>query len=201
MLPSSLKDRLVVLESDLKSLPMRISVHAGLPFAIFQYLPNQEWELRKELDLLMTRLKEFGKQVYVLPMYKLLQSALDKIQQKDKYEGLEALIALEKQRGYLEAQKQMTTYLTEPLWSPLWNVLAEQLSDLDPLVNITFLTGAGALAPGLFQVSTLLNKMHNKTKVPTILFYPGSIEGTTGLRFMDLPDRNALGNYRVKIYS
>ena len=32
----------------------------------------------------------------------------------------------------------------------------------------------------------LLDKMHGKTRVTTILFYPGSIEGTTGLRFMNL---------------
>jgi hypothetical protein len=46
----------------------------------------------------------------------------------------------------------------------------------------------------------LLDKMLGKTEVTTILFYPGSIEGTTALRFMDLKDRDALGNYRVKIY-
>jgi hypothetical protein len=49
-------------------------------------------------------------------------------------------------------------------------------------------------------MSMLLDKMHGKTRVATILCYPGSIEGTTGLRFMDLKDRDALGNYRVKIY-
>jgi hypothetical protein len=36
--------------------------------------------------------------------------------------------------------------------------------------------------------------------VTTILFYPGSLEGTTGLRFMGLKGREAMGNYRVKIY-
>ena len=46
----------------------------------------------------------------------------------------------------------------------------------------------------------MLDLMHGKTRVTTILLYPGSIEGTTGLRFMDLNDRDALGNYRVKIY-
>ena len=56
------------------------------------------------------------------------------------------------------------------------------------------------MSPGIFHVSMLLDKMQGKTKVTTILFYPGSIEGTTGLRFMDLKDRDALGNYRVKIY-
>ena len=50
-------------------------------------------------------------------------------------------------------------------------------------------------------MSSLLDEMKGKTQVPTVLFYPGSIEGTTGLRFMNLKDRDALGNYRVKIYA
>ena len=56
------------------------------------------------------------------------------------------------------------------------------------------------MAPGIYHMSKLLDQMHGKTRVTTILFYPGSIEGTTGLRFMNLKDRDALGNYRVKIY-
>jgi hypothetical protein len=43
-------------------------------------------------------------------------------------------------------------------------------------------------------MSMLLDKMQGKAQVTTILFYPGSIEGTTGLRFTDLKDREALGN-------
>ena len=54
------------------------------------------------------------------------------------------------------------------------------------------------MSPPTTVKTTLLDG--GKTKVPAILFYPGSIEGTTGLRFMDLKDRDALGNYRVKIY-
>jgi hypothetical protein len=56
-----------------------------------------------------------------------------------------------------------------------------------------FLTRVAAMAPGMFHMSMLLGKMQGKTKVATIPFYPGSIEGTTGLRFMDLKDRDALG--------
>jgi hypothetical protein len=38
--------------------------------------------------------------------------------------------------------------------------------------------------------------------VPMILFYPGTAEGRTDLRFMNLPERANIGayNYRVKIY-
>ena len=57
-----------------------------------------------------------------------------------------------------------------------------------------------AMAPGIYHMSKLLDLMQGKTRVTTILFYPGSIEGTTSLRFMNLEDRDALGNYRVKIY-
>jgi len=49
-------------------------------------------------------------------------------------------------------------------------------------------------------MSKLLDEMKGKTRVTTILCYPGSLEGSTELRFMDLRDRDALGNYRVKIY-
>jgi len=65
---------------------------------------------------------------------------------------------------------------------------------------VAFLVRVAAMAPGLYHMSKLLDQMHGKTRVTTVLFYPGSIEGTTGLRFMDLKDREALGNYRVKIY-
>ena len=115
-------------------------------------------------------------------------------------EGLEAVIALEKQRGYVEAQQQMTTYLSSKVWVPLWDLLTERLASIDPDNSVVFLTRVAAMSPGIFHMSMLLDKMHGKTKAATVLFYPGSIEGTTGLRFMDLKDREALGNYRVKIY-
>ena len=56
------------------------------------------------------------------------------------------------------------------------------------------------MAPRMYEMSKLLDQMQGKTAITTILFYPGSIEGTTGLRFMALKERDALGNYRVKIY-
>ena len=80
------------------------------------------------------------------------------------------------------------------------DLLAERLQEYDPAKTIAFLTRVAAMAPGIYHISKLLDQMQGKTRVMTILFYPGSIEGTTGLRFMDLKDREALGNYRVKIY-
>ena len=52
----SLKERIDLLEVDLRADPPRISVYRDLPFAILRYDPDQEWELRRELRLLATRL-------------------------------------------------------------------------------------------------------------------------------------------------
>jgi hypothetical protein len=197
---SSLKDSIALLESDLKAVPRRINVYHDLPFAIMRYEPTDEWELRREIKLLATRLEAVGNEVHIIPMSELLWSALEKVHQKDDDEGLEAVITLEKERGYVEAQQQVTTYLSSKVWIPLWDLLEERLASINPENSVVFLTRAAAMSPGIFHMSMLLDKMHGITNVATILFYPGSIEGTTGLRFMDLKDRDALGNYRVKIY-
>ena len=191
---SLLTERIELLESDLKSVPPRISVYHDLPFAILRYDPEEEWELRREIKLLATRLESAGKDVRQIPMSEFLWRAIDET------EGLEAVVGLERERGYLAAQEQVTTYLSDRDWRPLATLLAERLSGLDPARSVVFLIRVAAMSPGLYHMSKLLDLMHGKTRVTTILTYPGSIEGTTGLRFMDLRDREALGNYRVKIY-
>lgn len=191
---SSLKDRIELLESDLKAVPPRISVYHDLPFAILRYDPAEEWELRREVRLLATRLDDCGREAHIIPMSELLWKAIDET------EGLDAVVQLERERGYLAAQEQVTTYLSDRDWRPLANLLAERLATLDPTRAVAFLTRVAAMSPGIYHVSKLLDQMHGKTRVITILFYPGSIEGTTGLRFMDLKDRDSLGNYRAKIY-
>ncbi len=191
---SSLKERIELLESDLKAVPSRVSVYHDLPFAILRYDPGDEWELRREVKLLATRLEAVGKEVQQIPMSEFLWRAIDET------EGMEEVVELERSQGYKMAQRQVTTYLSNPIWKPLATMITERLSKLDPSRCVVFLTRAAAMAPGIYFMSKLLDEMHGRTRVTTILFYPGSIEGTTGLRFMDLKDRDAIGNYRVKIY-
>jgi hypothetical protein len=191
---SSLKERIELLENDLKAVPPRISVYHDLPFAILRYDPTEEWALRREVKLLATRLEATGKEVHIIPMSGLLWKAIEET------EGLDAVVELERERGFLVAQDQVTTYLSDRDWRPLANLVSERLASYDPARTLAFLTRVAAMAPGIYHMSKLLDQMQGKTRVTTILFYPGSIEGTTGLRFMDLKDREALGNYRVKIY-
>ena len=102
---SSLRDSIDPLESDLKAVPCRINVYHDLPFAIMRYDPTDEWELRREIKLLATRLEAVGKEVHIIPMSELLWSALEKVHQKDDDEGLEAVIALEKSEATLRPSR------------------------------------------------------------------------------------------------
>lgn len=191
---SSLKERIERLEADLTAKPPQIAVYRDLPFAILRYEPKEEWELRRELKLLATRLEGDGKHVHVVRLSDLLWEGIE------KSEGLDEIVALEKERGFVAAQAQVTTYLEDRRWQPLAKLLAERLKPLDPAKDVVFITRVAAMAPKIYEMSKLLDQMKGVTRVTTILFYPGSIEGTTGLRFMNLKDRDALGNYRVKIY-
>lgn len=191
---SSLKSRIELLETDLKASPPRISVYHDLPFAILRYNPDEEWELRREINWLATRLENVGKEVHNIAMSEFLWKAID------ESEGMEAVVDLEKQEGYRRAQDQVTTYLADKDFRPLSEMLKERLAPLDLSKSIAFLTRVAVMSPGLYHMSKLLDEMKGKTRVTTILCYPGSLEGSTELRFMDLRDRDALGNYRVKIY-
>lgn len=192
---SSLKDRIDLLERDLRAEPMRITVYRDLPFAIFRYDPADEWIVRREAGLLATRLEGAGKRVITVSMAALMWEAIDRT------EGLEAIVELERERGFDAAQEQVTTYLSDEDWMPLPRMLTERLKTLDARRDIVFLIRAAAMAPSIYHMSKLLDEMQARTDVPTILFYPGTIEGTTGLRFLGLKERDALGNYRVKIYA
>jgi hypothetical protein len=209
----SLKDRLNLLEDDLRAEPPRIHVYEDLPFAVLRYEPEAEWEVRRQARLLAARLAAHGKEVRPVSLADLLWEAIDRT------EGLDAVVELERERGFLAAQDQVTTYLSSPAWRPLAVALAECMRELDPRRHIVFLLRAAALGPAIYPLSKLLAEMQGKTRVPTILFYPGALEAANNLRlagtpgeataapagpasllFLGLRDREATGSYRVKIY-
>ena len=191
---SSLSANIRRLEEDLTADPVRISAYHDLPFAILRYDAEEEWDLRREARRLAVRLENAGKRVHTISLAELLREAIEDC------EGLDAVIELERARGFEVAQQQVTTYLSDPDWRPLSDVLAERLEALDPGRDVAFLVRAAAMAPAVYHMSRLLDEMQGRTRVATILFYPGTLEGTTGLKFMGLGSREAMGNYRVKIY-
>jgi hypothetical protein len=65
---SSLRTDVRLLERDLTAVPMSISAYHDLPFAILRYNPEEEWELRREVGHLETRLRNTGKQVHPISL-------------------------------------------------------------------------------------------------------------------------------------
>lgn len=194
----SLKERIDLLENHLKAKPPGFVMTADLPFAIFRYDPQQpdesEWRLRREINNLRVRVENAtGRKVHLLSMAELFWRSIE------ESEGLEVLAELEQHSGFEAAQEQVNTYLSDAVFRPLSVLLTEATAQMDPDREYVFLTRAAAFAPAAYRISSLLEQVMKKVKVPTILFYPGSWSGS--LNFMSLrTDEEPLGSYRVMIY-
>jgi len=197
-MPSSkakMKERVRTLEADLKASPMRHYIYHDLPFAIFCYPPQQEWDMRREIDLLKTRLEnDTDRRVSSISLAELLWQAID------ESEGIEAAVELERRAGFEAAQLQIQDYLSDPDWRPLPDLLAGRLTELDPDRHIAFVVRAGALAPNIYRVSKLLDEMKGRTRVPCVLFMPATTEGRSSLRFMGIAENEGRGSYHTKVY-
>ena len=193
---SLLPERIEVLGKDLLANPPRISAYHDLPFAILRYDPAVEFEARKQIRLFATRLQNAGKKVHVISVAHLLWAAIRET------EGIEAIAAEEQQFGFARTQETVATLLSDDAFMPLPDTIERQLQGLDPVVDVVFLVRIAALGPAIYRSAKLLDAMHGRTLVPIILFYPGTLDGESSLRFMDLQEREQTGayNYRVKIY-
>ena len=190
-----MKGRVKTLEADLKASPMRHYVYHDLPFAIFCYPPRQEWAMRREIGLLKTRLeKDTERAIATISLAELLWQAID------ESEGMEAVVRLERESGFEEAQLQIQDYLSDPDWRPLPDLLAERLDALDPERHIALIVRAGALAPNIYRVSKLLDEMKGRTRVPCVLFMPATTEGRSSLRFIGIAENEGRGSYHTKVY-
>ncbi len=194
----SLKERLDLLENDLKANPPGFVMTADLPFALFRYDPwhpdEGEWRMRREIQHLRVRVENAtGRTVHVLSLARLFWRSIS------ESEGLQALVELERERGFEVAQAQVNVYLSDPDWCSLPALLTEATAQMDPGRAFVFLTRGAIFAPAAYRVSALLEQMMGKTQVPSVLFYPGSWSGS--LNYMSLrSDEEPLGSYRVKIY-
>jgi hypothetical protein len=193
---SSLKERVKTLEADLKASPMRHYIYHDLPFAIFCYPPDQEWAMRGEIERLKTRLEnDTERSVVTISLAELLWQAID------ESEGIEEVVALERQSGFDAAQLQIQDYLSDPDWRPLPDLLGQRLEELDSERHIAFIIRTGALAPNIYRVSKLLDEMKGRTRVPCVLFMPATTEGRSSLRFMGIAENEGRGSYHTKVYA
>lgn len=194
---SSSAENLETLRADLAARPLRIAAHRDMPFAIFRYIPADEFPLRKQLRLLAISLEQqSGRRVTFVSLSRLVWETIR------TQGGSEYLFKTERLRGFGAAQTHVNHLLSSEDFRPIPDQLAEKLQSLDPENDVVFLVRAGGLAPGLCRASVLLDGLHGRTRVPVVLFYPGSAKVGTDLRFYDMPTEGNLGvyNYRVRIY-
>lgn len=190
---SDLEHRLKQTLEPLLELPdprQRISAYHDMPYALFRYDPEDEFELRKQVTLLETRLSQKGKRVRRISLAECLDEAMR------SQRSLEEWFTAERELGVEAIVETVHSVLSE--YSPLVDLVASRMpEDADPLRDIVFILRTGALFP-VYRTFSLLEQIKGRVHVPTVLFYPGNFDGAAGLRFMGVLD--AEHNYRPKIF-
>ena len=169
----------------------RISAYHDMPYALFRYDPEDEFELRTQVTLLETRLTQKGKRVRRISLAQCLDAAMK------LHRPLEDWFAIERELGTETVVDTVHAVLSEGDHK-LVDLVASQLPEEDdPRFDIVFIVRTGSLFP-VYRTFSLLEQLKGRVHVPTVLFYPGDLDGASGLRFMGVLD--AEHNYRPKIF-
>jgi len=168
----------------------RISAYHDMPYALFRYEPDEEFELRKQVTLLETRLTQKGKRIKRIS----LAECLDESMRSQR--PLEDWFAAEREQGTDTIVETVHSVLSR--YAPLVDLVAARMPDEpNPLRDVVFIVRTGALFP-VYRTFSLLEQLKGRVSVPTVLFYPGDLDGAAGLRFMGV--LTAEHNYRPKIF-
>lgn len=169
----------------------RLSAYHDMPYAIFRYDPEDEFELRGEVSMLCTRLEQAGKRS---PRRVSLAQCLEVAMRSQR--PLQDWFDAEREMGTATVIDTIHAILSHD--APLVDLVASQLpEDGDPRFDVVFILRTGALFPA-YRTFSLLEQLKGRVTVPTVLFYPGTLDGAAGLKFMGVLD--AEHNYRPKIF-
>jgi hypothetical protein len=167
----------------------RLSAYHDMPYAIFRYDAEEEFELRKQVSLLETRLGQKGKRIWRLSLAECLNHAMSS--QRPLQEWFQA----EREQGLSAVVETVHSVLSE--YAPLVELVVARLpAQADPLRDIIFILRTGALFP-VYRTFSLLEQLKGRVVVPAVLFYPGT-EVDGGLSFMG--ELQPEHNYRPKIF-
>ncbi|SDO86969.1 protein of unknown function [Filomicrobium insigne] len=168
----------------------RLSAYHDMPYAIFRYGAEDEFELRSAVRRLKTRLENTGKRVTEISLAECLQTAIESERPLESWYGAER-----------ETEPETIAQTLSNLFDdrqPLVDMVGARMpAEADPLQDIVFIVRTGALFP-VYRTFSLLEQLKGRVVAPTILFYPGDLDGAAGLRFMGVFD--AEHNYRPKIF-
>jgi hypothetical protein len=183
----------------------KISTMRNYRFAIMQYEPTEEFEVRREVQSLSAKLTAGGWMVLSISLQKLLFERIR--QQGDRW--LERVVQMEERMGAVDRERGLD-YLKTKL-SPLIEGPDGIAADCSRIITtyaeahpdhidrtLALIGRAGALYP-FFRSSGLLRHLDGRTaNVPVVLLYPGERRGPTALSFMGMV--NPDNDYRPRIY-
>lgn len=168
----------------------KISSYNTMPYAIFRYDPAEEFAMRAQVGMLRTRLEQRGKRVSVVSLAECLDVAMREVRPlEDWFEAERSVgteIVIDTVHEILSNEQRLERLVVERM--PV---------NPDPTRDVVFITRTGALFP-VYRTFTLLEQLHGQVSVPTVLFYPGDLEGPAGLKFMGV--LQAEHNYRSRIF-
>src|SRR5882762_9877379 len=99
----------------------RISAYHDMPYALFRYEPDEEFELRKQVTLLETRLTQKGKRVQRISLAECLDEAMR------SQRPLEEWFAAEREHGVETIVETIHSVLSEH--APLVDLVASKMPD------------------------------------------------------------------------
>lgn len=184
----------------------QISTMRNYRFAILQYDPTQEYELRSEVRKLSTELAQHGWFVLSIDLQKLM---FERVRNANGGRFIERMTDREKHldgpptnTGLNDLKEKLGTLVDEPdgIASDCVKLIQKHIEEHPDQEErcVALIARAGGLYP-FYRSSALLRDLDGKTKhIPVVLFYPGERRGETGLSFMGRlePDND----YRPRIY-
>jgi len=150
------------------------------PYLVYVYPPQQEFRVRGELGELKLWIEAQEVACFHVSLAELFWQAVDEAGFADQ------IVAEEEQApGDLGSLANVQTSISQILTGPpsLADRVLQVLQDV-PTRSAAFLYRAGALYP-CYRTSAILDDLRERVDIPVVLLYPGGLEGSYGLRFMD----------------
>ena len=189
---ASLQERMALLERDLADPSKRLSDQMTVSMAIFRYDPRDEYVLRREKELLAIRLRNSGKHIMEVDLGEFLWSMITEVFPEEEF------FRAERNQGLRPVLETISNILGGTGERPsLEGRIAQRVGEVPADTGVVLLWRLGALYP-VYNASQLLPRLQGKVKLPVVLFYPGTQEDRTTLRFMGRWAPG--GSYRERIY-
>ena len=183
----------------------RISTMRNYRFAILQYDPAAEFELRQHAQRLSADLAAHGWVVLPIDLHRLIAERV----RRQGPGWMASVTAMEKRLAATDRKRALNHVIGKltPLVEGKDGIAADcsrvitEFADANPDRvdrTLALIGRTGSLYP-YFRSSALLRHLDGRTRnVPVVLLYPGERRGLTGLSFMGMHDPD--NDYRPRIY-